>query len=239
MRRCFVVGFRDVILLAEEENLTTDWTEYDMTDHRAKSRYAGRITVIGLTVIGITVIGALAIASLARAQDAIGDHAGHVMEAVAPDVDDSGIVVDFELVERTGRLVTDEDFRGQDILLGFGFTHCPTVCPLMARNMGRVLQSTDRATTGIFVSVDTERDTPTITHAYASRFGETMRGLGGSVDQLNAAAKNFKVSYAVTKTQDAYTVQHTSNVFLIDPDGKLVDVFTFATTPETILKAMR
>ena len=206
-----------------------------MTDHPARSRRAGRIAVVGLAVVG-----AFATTSILRAQDLGGDHAAHVMEAVvAPDVDDNGIVVDFELVGHTGRLVTDEDFRGQYLLLGFGFTHCQSVCPLMARNMGRVLQSTDRATTGIFVSVDTERDTPTITPEYASRFGEAMLGLGGSVDQVNEAAKNFKVSYAVTKTQDAYTVQHTANVFLIDPDGELVDVFTFATTPDAILEAIR
>ena len=206
-----------------------------MTDHRAKLRHVGRMTVIGLTLVG-----ALTTASMARAQDVGGDHAGHAMNAVVASVaDNNGIVVDFELVEHTGRLVTDEDFRGQYILLGFGFTHCQTVCPLMARSMGRVLQATDRAATGIFVSVDTERDTPTITHEYASRFGNAMLGLGGNVDQVNDAVKNFKVSYAVTKTQDAYTVQHTANVFLIDPDGELVDVFTFATAPETILEAIR
>ena len=205
-----------------------------MTDHRAKSGHAGRVAVIGLAIIG-----ALATASIAPAQDVGGDHSRHAREAAAaPDVDNDGVVVDFELVGHTGQLVTDEDFRGQYVLLGFGFTHCPTVCPLMARNMGRVLQSTNEAATGIFVSVDTERDTPTITHEYASRFGDAMLGLGGSVDQVNEVAKNFKVSYAVTKTQDAYTVQHTANVFLIDPDGRLADVFTFATTPDTILEAI-
>ena len=206
-----------------------------MTDHRAKSRHAGRITVIGLAVIGL-----LAGSPVVRAQELSAGHGGHAMEAVvATDADSNGIVVDFELVDHRGRLVTNENFRGRYILLGFGFTHCPTVCPLMALNMGRVLQSTNRAATGIFVSVDTERDTPTITHEYASRFGDAMRGLGGSVDQINEAAKNFKVSYAVTKTQDSYTVQHTANIFLIDPDGTLVDVFTFATTPDTILEAIR
>ena len=206
-----------------------------MTDHRAKSGHAGRIAVIGLAVIG-----ALAAASSAQAQDVSDDHAGHTREAaVAPAVDSAGVVVDFELVGHTGRLVTAEDFRGQFVLLSFGFTHCPAVCPLMARNMGRALQSTNKAATGIFVSVDTERDTPAITHDYASRFGDAMLGLGGSVAQVNEAARNFKVSYVVTKTQDAYTVQHTANVFLIDPDGRLADVFTFATTPDTILEAMR
>ena len=66
-----------------------------------------------------------------------------------------------------------------------------------------------------------------------------MLGLSGSIEQINAATKNFKVSYAVTKTQDAYTVQHTANIFLIDPAGELVDVFNFSTSPESILEAVR
>jgi protein SCO1/2 len=168
-----------------------------------------------------------------------GDHAGHLMAATAGETDGHGIVVDFELVDAAGRRVTDEDFRGLYVLLGFGFTNCTSVCPLMALNMGRVLQATDKTATGIFVSVDTERDTPAITHAYASRFDDGIVGLGGSLEQINEAAKNFKVSYAVTKTQDSYTVQHTANVFLIDPEGRLAEVFTFATPPARIVEAIR
>ena len=190
-------------------------------------------------VIGLAAIGLLAMAAVVQTQEPGGGHAGHVMATAATELDSHGIVVDFELVNSAGRLVTDEDFRGQYVLLGFGFTHCTTVCPLMALNMGRVLKSTNRATTGIFVSVDTERDTPTVTQMYAAHFGDGMLGLSGSIEQVNEAAKNFKVSYAVTKTQNNYTVQHTANVFLIDPAGELVDVFTFATAPETILEAIR
>ena len=197
-------------------------------------QYAERIAVIGLAVIGL-----LAMAAVVQAQEPGGGHAGHVMAAAATELDSHDIVVDFELVDSAGRLVTDEDFRGQYVLLGFGFTHCTTVCPLMALNMGRVLESTNRAATGIFVSVDTERDTPAITQEYAGHFGDGMLGLGGSIEQVNEAAKNFKVSYVVTKTQDNYTVQHTANVFLIDPDGELADVFTFTTAPETILEVIR
>jgi protein SCO1/2 len=109
----------------------------------------------------------------------------------------------------------------------------------MAFNMSQVLGSADASMTGIFVSVDTERDTPAVTNDYASHFGDGMIGLGGSIEQINAAAKNFKVSYAITKTQDNYTVQHTANVFLIDPQGALVDVFNFTTAPEDILAAIR
>ena len=147
------------------------------------------------------------------------------------------IVVDFELVDRDGRTVTAEDFRGRHVLLGFGFTHCPDVCPLMVLNMGEAVRDTDAV--GIFISVDTERDSPEITDRYASRFGERMIGLSGNISQINAAADSFKVSYVVTKSQNAYTVQHSANVFLIDPDGRLVDVFNFSTPGEELAAAMR
>ena len=178
----------------------------------------------------------------ASAQQAGMDHSAHMAMAgplpMARD-SDGGIVVDFELVDRDGSLVSDEDFRGRYVLLGFGFTHCEHICPLMALNMGRVVQASPEPATGIFVSVDTERDTPAIADDYARHFGESMLGLGGSIEQINAAAKNFKVSYAVTKTQNAYTVQHTANVFLIDPKGALTDVFSFSTAPDEILEAIK
>tara|TARA_B100000029_G_scaffold418783_1_gene424026 strand:+ start:2504 stop:3151 length:648 start_codon:yes stop_codon:yes gene_type:complete len=151
----------------------------------------------------------------------------------------SDIIVGFELVDRHGNLVSNEDFLGEYLLLGFGFTHCPNVCPMMAFNMGKALRDTEVKAKGVFVSIDTERDTPTITDEYASRFGDDLVGLGGSIAQINAAANNFKVSYAVTKTQNNYIVQHTSNVFLIDPAGNLVDIFAFSATAETIVQAMR
>ena len=148
------------------------------------------------------------------------------------------IIVDFELVDRHGNLVSSEDFLGEYLLLGFGFTHCPDVCPMMALNMGKALRDTEVKAKGIFVSIDTERDTPTITDEYVSRFGDDLIGLGGSIDQINAVANNFKVSYAITKTQNNYIVQHTSNVFLIDPLGKLIDVYTFSTPAQTLIEAM-
>ena len=92
---------------------------------------------------------------------------------------------------------------------------------------------------GIFISVDTERDTPAITDTYATNFGETMVGLSGSYEQVSAAAENFKVSFAVTKTQANYTVQHTANVYVIDPDGKLLDVLSFTTPAEDLVAALK
>jgi protein SCO1/2 len=144
----------------------------------------------------------------------------------------SGIAVDFELIDRNGNTIRDEDFRGRHLLLAFGYTRCPDVCPLMAFSMGTVLQTTGVDAAGVFISVDTERDTPGRTDDYARTFDQRMLGLSGSYEQVDAAARNFRVGYAVTKTQNSYTVQHTPYIYVIDPDGKLLDVFT-ASTPVT------
>ena len=186
----------------------------------------------------------IAVAGPAQAQ---ADHAAHV-GALAADtanhdsIDSAithGINVDFELLDRHGNVVTDEDFLGRYVLLGFGFTHCAHICPMMALNMGKALNMTDLDAAGIFVSVDTERDSPEVTDDYASNFGDRMLGLGGNYERVSTAATNFKVSFAVTKTQNNYTVQHTANVYVIDPAGELTDVFTFTTSAETLLEAMQ
>jgi protein SCO1/2 len=163
------------------------------------------------------------------------DHATSMKAATDPF---EGINPRFELLDREGKLVSDEDFRGQYVLLAFGFTHCEHICPLMAFNMGNALRAAEHDAVGIFISVDTERDTPGVTDDYASSFGETMMGLGGSLEQINSAAKSFNVSYAVTKTQDYYTVQHTANIYLIDPEGELAEVFPLTASAAEILEAM-
>ena len=191
----------------------------------------------------LALIAGFGAAGSAYSQQAHTDHAAHAETPAAADhelLDNAhGINVDFELLDRDGNVVTDEDFLGRYVLLGFGFTNCTHICPMMALNMGKALSMTDLGAAGIFVSVDTERDSPEVTDNYASNFGASMIGLGGSYAQVSAAATNFKVSFAVTKTQANYTVQHTANVYVISPSGELLDVFTFTTEPEILLGAMR
>ena len=145
----------------------------------------------------------------------------------------------FDLKGYDGGAVTSEDYRGQPLLVAFGFTRCEHICPMIAANMASAIRLAEEQSAGIFISVDTERDTPVITDTYASNFGDTMTGLSGSYEQVSAAAENFKVSFAVTKTQANYTVQHTANVYVINPDGELLDVLTFATPAEDLLAALR
>jgi len=155
-------------------------------------------------------------------------------EDVLADVD-----VAFELVDGNGNVVRYSDFHGKYVLLAFGFTHCHHICPMIAANMARAIKESGNSATGIFVSVDTERDTHEITDGYARKFGESMVGLSGSHQQVANAAKNFNVTFVVTKSEDSYTVQHTPSIFLIDPDGKLVDVFAINTPVDSIVRAMR
>ena len=145
----------------------------------------------------------------------------------------------FELLAADGSKTALADYRGKNVLVAFGFTHCLHICPMIAANMARALKNSDREAVGIFISVDTERDTPAITDAYAGQFGELMIGLGGSHTQISAAAKNFNVSFVVTKSQDNYTVQHTPNIFLIGPGGELIDSFAMNTPTDSIVAAMR
>lgn len=163
--------------------------------------------------------------------------AATVEVAVADDMLDD-VRVAFELTSRDGKIVRYEGFRGKYALLAFGFTHCAHICPMIAANMSRVLKASDKDAVGIFISVDTERDSPAITDDYARRFGESMVGLSGTYAQVSAAAKNFNVTFVVTKSEDNYTVQHTPSIFLIGPDGGLIDVYALNTPTDVIERAM-
>ena len=149
------------------------------------------------------------------------------------------IKVDFELIDRNGDLVNYEQFRGKNVLLAFGFTHCSHICPLIAANMANTLKVAEKEAIGIFISVDTERDTPEISDDYAKKYSDNMVGLGGSFEQVSAAVKNFNATYVVTKSEDNYTVQHTPSIFLIGPDGSVIDVFAMNAAPNKIAGAMQ
>ena len=145
----------------------------------------------------------------------------------------------FELVNGDGETVHFDDYAGQNVLVAFGFTNCAHICPMIAANMARAISASDNKVIGIFISVDTERDSPATTHAYASKFGDRMIGLSGSHLQVSDAAQNFGVTFVVTKSQNNYTVQHTPSIFLIAPDGELVDTFAMNTPSADIAAAMQ
>lgn len=175
----------------------------------------------------------------AHAQSALHSHAALGSDGFRPGSVFNEMNLDFELLNADGELVHSSEFLGKNLLVAFGFTYCPDVCPVIAANMANALRHSDKDAVGVFISVDTERDTPTITGHYASRFGEGMLGLSGSHQQVSEAAKNFNVTFVVTKTPDSYTVQHSPGTFLISPEGDLIEVFAINADPREIAAAMQ
>jgi protein SCO1/2 len=116
------------------------------------------------------------------------------------------------------------------VLVFFGYTQCPDVCPTTMAELAEVKRSlgADGARVqGIFVTVDPERDTADLLKAYVANFGPDMLGLRGSVDETKAAAKEFKVFFSKVpgKTDTSYTIDHTAGSYVFDAKGK-VRLFT-------------
>jgi len=150
----------------------------------------------------------------------------------------------FELVDHTGKTVTDKDFRGRFMLVYFGFTFCPDICPsglqVMAAALDKVGAKADRIVP-IFITVDPERDTPAQLAQYVSSFHPRLIGLTGSPEQTAAVQKAYRVyakKVADDKSSAGFTFDHTSLMYLMDPKGDYVAHFTHATPVERIAERL-
>jgi len=133
---------------------------------------------------------------------------------------------DFRLVDHTGRERTLADFRGKVVVMFFGFTQCPDVCPTTMAELATIKKSLGAEgdkVQGIFVSVDPERDTPEILQAYMQAFDPSFVALRPTPEQLPALAKDYKIYYKKVegKTPTSYTMDHTAASYLYDPQGRL------------------
>jgi len=130
-----------------------------------------------------------------------------------------------------GADVTEENYRGRAVLLYFGYTHCPDVCPTTLANISDVLKQLGRESEKVrvlFVSVDPNRDTLDILKPYARSFGPETDGLRGNANELAALARRYRVGYSV-RTKPDYAVMHTSAVFFFDDKGRAKLVATDTT----------
>jgi protein SCO1 len=131
----------------------------------------------------------------------------------------------FDLTDDAGRAVNASDYRGKIVLLYFGYTHCPDVCPTTLGTLSLTLHQlgadADKVRV-LFVSVDPKRDTTAVLKQYVDAFGPQFVGLRGSDDQLESLTKRYRVAYSREKpdTQGNYTVSHSSAVFIFDGEGK-------------------
>lgn len=129
------------------------------------------------------------------------------------------------LHDHDGRPATLERFKGKAVVLFFGYTHCPDVCPTTLSDLKAAMQLLGPETAArvqvLFVTVDPERDTPEVLRRYVPYFDPTFLGLGGTPTEVAEAAKEFKVFFAKQATTGAggYLVDHTAGSYVIDPDG--------------------
>ncbi len=148
----------------------------------------------------------------------------------AVDITGANYALDFDLPDADGQRRRVADFKGKLVVVFFGFTHCPDVCPttLLELAQARKLLGADAARVqGIFVTVDPERDTAALLKAYVGNFGADLVALRGSAEETKTTAKHFKVYYAKVpgRTPDSYTIDHTAGSYVFDSKGK-VRLFT-------------
>jgi len=149
----------------------------------------------------------------------------------------------FSLVNGAGKSVTDRDFHGKFMLIYFGYTHCPDVCPTTLGAIGAAmdkLPAAERArVVPVFITVDPERDTPAVVGAYARAFGPEFVGLTGSTAAIGVAEHEYRV-YAQKHALDGgdYAMDHSSVIYVIGPDGKFVTVLDDQMAPGTIAQQL-
>ncbi|HET7197836.1 MAG TPA: SCO family protein [Burkholderiales bacterium] len=129
-----------------------------------------------------------------------------------------------ELPDTSGRVRRLADFRGKAVVVFFGFTHCPDVCPTTLADMAGVMKSLG-AEAGrvqmLFITVDPERDTPQALEQYVHAFDPRFIALRGDVATTQRVAKDFKIFYEKRKEGDSYTVDHSAQSYVFDPQGRL------------------
>jgi protein SCO1/2 len=132
----------------------------------------------------------------------------------------------FELRDQNGQVRTLQDFAGKAVVVFFGFTQCPDVCPTALQEMAQAKQllGADGAKLqSIFITVDPERDTPELLKAYVANFGPDFVALRPTAEQLPKVTKDFKIYYKKVegKTPTSYTMDHSAGSFTFDPKGRI------------------
>ena len=150
----------------------------------------------------------------------------------------------FELVGTDGKAVTERDFRGRYMLVFFGFTHCPDICPAELQVIAHALEKLGdkgKKVVPVFITLDPERDTPQAMAEYVKSFGRNFVGLTGSPEAIADAAKAYRVAYAKVENKESasdYSVDHSALVYLMDPEGKYVTHFSYGTSADEMAEKL-
>ena len=169
-----------------------------------------RIVALLLALLAAALVACAPPAQKFRASDITGSSFGH----------------DFALVDFNGKARTLEDFRGKVVVMFFGYTHCPDVCPTtlaeLAEAMKRLGADADKVQV-LFVTVDPARDTAELLAQYVPAFDKRFLGLRGDADALARTAGEYKVIYQKQPgtTPGSYSMDHSAGTYIYDPQGRL------------------
>lgn len=134
----------------------------------------------------------------------------------------------FTLQDGNGKPVTDKDFRGKYMLVYFGYTFCPDVCPTTLNAVADAMDKLGPAASQVqplFITVDPKRDTATVVKQYAAAFGPSIEGLTGTPDEIASVAKEYRVYYAEHRTgpgPNDYSMDHSSVLYFMSPNGGFI-----------------
>lgn len=149
----------------------------------------------------------------------------------------------FSLTDQNGRAVTDRDFHGRVVALFFGYTFCPDICPTDLQILAEALDKLGPRADGVqplFVTIDPQRDTPAQLAEFTTMFSPRILGLTGPPEQIADAAKRYRAYYAraMGDDGDAYTMDHSAFLYLLDRQGKLAEVLPHATPADRVAAAL-
>jgi protein SCO1 len=184
------------------------------------------VIVVGFVVVGVRLV----------------IWSGHNGEATSPIPAIGG---PFQLTNQDGKQVSDRDFRNRYMLIFFGYTFCPDVCPTtlstVAAAMDKLGPGFAKKVVPIFITVDPQRDTASVMKEYVAAFSPDIVGLTGTPEQIAAVAKEFKVYAAKVKgdTPDHYTMDHSAILYLMGPDGKFVAHFTHGVSADDLAAGLK
>lgn len=150
----------------------------------------------------------------------------------------------FSLIDQHGRTVTDQSLRGRYLLIYFGYTFCPDVCPTELQAMSHALDELGpegEKVTPVFVTVDPARDTAEQLAGYAEHFHPRLLALTGSEQQIADAARAYRVFYRKVESEGSgdYLMDHSSIIYLMGPDGGFLTHFAYGTAPAAMAEGIR
>lgn len=150
----------------------------------------------------------------------------------------------FQLIDKNGKTWSDVDFKGKPMLVYFGYTYCPDICPTALYHMTQAMEELGGAKVvqPVFITIDPHRDTLPLLQTYAQNFHRDFVMLTGSQPQVDQALKSYRVHAARTSEEqgkDDYLMDHSSLIYFMDKDGKYRAHFNHQTSPSEIVERVR